>query len=91
MSGYPTVNSPGKSRWDDVALPAPQRSLFETETRSGADVHVAGLGDADGKHLPVRMAEYALLIWRIYKRFPQMYVLYVGSQRLRMPSELDTP
>jgi predicted transposase YdaD len=42
-------------------------------------------------HLPVRMAEYALLIWRIYKRFPKMYVLYVGSQRLRMPSELDTP
>jgi predicted transposase YdaD len=42
-------------------------------------------------HLPVRMAEYALLIWRIYKRFPKLYVLYVGSRRLRMPSELDSP
>jgi predicted transposase YdaD len=39
----------------------------------------------------MRMAEYALLIWRIYKRFPKVYVLYVRSQRLRMPSELETP
>jgi hypothetical protein len=46
---------------------------------------------ANDPTLPVRMAEYALLIWRIYKRFPKMYVLYVGSERLRMPSELDTP
>jgi Lon protease-like protein len=39
----------------------------------------------------MRMAEYALFIWRIYERFHRMYVLYVGSQRLRMLSELDTP
>ena len=41
--------------------------------------------------LPLRMAEYALLIAQIYERFPTLYVLYVGSERMSMASELVTP
>jgi predicted transposase YdaD len=41
--------------------------------------------------LPLRMAEYALLVAQIYERFPALYVLYVGSERLSMASELVTP
>ena len=41
--------------------------------------------------LPLRMAEYALLVAQIYERFPALYVLYVGSDRLSMASELVTP
>ena len=41
--------------------------------------------------LPVRMAEYALLVAQIYERFPTLYVLYVGSERVSMASELVTP
>jgi hypothetical protein len=38
--------------------------------------------------LPLRMAEYSLRVLRVHKQFPEQYVLYVGSDRLNMPSEL---
>jgi len=41
--------------------------------------------------LPLRMAEYALLVAQIYQRFPELYVLYVGSEPLNMATELVTP
>jgi len=37
------------------------------------------------------MAEYALLVAQIYQRFPELYVLYVGSEPLNMATELVTP
>ena len=41
--------------------------------------------------MPLRMAEYALRIYRLNKRFPEQYVLYVGNDPLRMPAELKGP
>ncbi len=41
--------------------------------------------------LSLRMAEYALLVAQIYERFPTLYVLYVGAERLNMLSELAAP
>jgi predicted transposase YdaD len=38
--------------------------------------------------LPLRMAEYALRVYRLYRRFPRQYVLYVGEPELRMTPEL---
>ncbi len=37
------------------------------------------------------MAEYSLRVYRIYKRFPEQYVLYVGNQQVTMPSALIGP
>ena len=41
--------------------------------------------------LPLRMAEYGLRTYRRYKVFPRQYVLYVGNEPLRMPSEIVGP
>ena len=41
--------------------------------------------------LPLRMAEYALMVAQVYQRFPALYVLYVGSEPLNMATELVTP
>jgi hypothetical protein len=41
--------------------------------------------------LPLRMAEYALMVAQIYRRFPELYVLYVGTEPLNMATELVTP
>ena len=41
--------------------------------------------------LPLRMAEYALRIYRLHEIFPDQYVLYVGNAEMRMPSELAGP
>jgi predicted transposase YdaD len=82
-----------RGRWLNVELPKVVQPrvdlLFETATTR--ELILLELQSHNDPDLPVRMAEYSLLIWRIYERFPKMYVLYVGSQRLRMSSELDTP
>ena len=87
------TGSKSRGRWLNVELPKVIQArvdlLFEVlATRELILLELQSHNDPD---LPVRMAEYALLIWRIYKRFPKMFVLYVGSERLRMPSELVTP
>ncbi len=90
---FPLITGAKRGRWLNVELPKVMQArvdlLFELAVTR--ELILLELQSHNDPHLPVRMAEYALLIWRIYKRFPKMYVLYVGSQRLRMPSELDTP
>jgi hypothetical protein len=41
--------------------------------------------------LPLRMAEYSLRVYRLHKQFPEQYVLYVGSDPMRMQSALVGP
>ncbi len=41
--------------------------------------------------MPIRMAEYALVSLRRHGVFPEQYVLYVGSEKLRMKAELASP
>jgi predicted transposase YdaD len=82
-----------RGRWLNVELPKVVQARVDLlfELALTRELILLELQSHNDPNLPVRMAEYALLIWRIYKRFPKMYVLYVGSQRLRMPRELDTP
>jgi predicted transposase YdaD len=90
---FQLITGAKRGRWLNVELPKVIQPrvdlLFERDgTR---ELILLELQSQNDPTLPVRMAEYAVLIFRIYKRFPKMYVLYVGSQRLRMPSTLDTP
>jgi predicted transposase YdaD len=55
------------------------------------DLAAVELQSANDIKLPLRMAEYALRIYRRYESFPRQYVLYVGNEPLRMPSELAGP
>jgi predicted transposase YdaD len=82
-----------RGRWLNVELPKVIQARVDLlfELVATRELILLELQSHNDPQLPMRMAEYALLIWRIYKRFPKMYVLYVGSRRLRMPSELDTP
>jgi predicted transposase YdaD len=43
---------------------------------------------ANDSLLPLRMAEYSLRVYRVHKRFPEQYVLYVGPEKMNTPSEL---
>jgi hypothetical protein len=52
-------------------------SLVQLELQSG--------NDAD---MPLRMAEYALAVYRQFRRFPQQIVLYVGRAPLAMAETL---
>jgi predicted transposase YdaD len=92
-SFFHQITGAKRGRWLNVELPKVMQArvdlLFETAVTR--ELILLELQSHNDSSLPVRMAEYALLIWRIYQRFPKMYVLYVGSQRLRMPSQLDTP
>jgi hypothetical protein len=37
------------------------------------------------------MLEYAFCIRRLYERWPEQLVLYVGQAPLRMPARIETP
>jgi predicted transposase YdaD len=82
-----------RGRWLNVELPKVLQARVDLlfEIAATRELILLELQSHNDPNLPMRMAEYALLIWRKYGRFPKMYVLYVGTQRLRMPSELDTP
>jgi len=90
---FPLITGAKRGRRLNVELPKVMQArvdlLFERDDTR--ELILLELQSHNDPQLPMRMAEYALLIGRIYKRFPKMYVLYVGSQRLRMPAELDTP
>jgi predicted transposase YdaD len=47
------------------------------------------LQSSNDNSLPLRMAEYALRVYRKYGQFPEQYVLYVGNAKLRMASQLQ--
>jgi hypothetical protein len=76
-------------RWHNVELPevrALQADMLG-ETADGSLVHIElqSRNDAD---MALRMAEYALAIYRRFRRFPQQTVLYVGEAGLRMCADL---
>jgi len=81
-------------RWLNVELPEVRQTrvdlLFET-VGEGRRLVALELQSTNDPLLPLRMAEYSLRVFRIHKRFPEQYVLYVGDQDLRMPSELKGP
>ena len=78
----------------NVELPEVQQTrvdlLFETSEELPRLI-VVELQSANDSLLPLRMAEYSLRVYRIYKRFPEQSVLYVGNQQMNMPSALIGP
>ena len=72
-------------RWHNVELPEVRslRADMIGESKTGAIVHIElqSTNDAD---MALRMAEYALTLYRRFRQFPQQVVLYVGEAPLRM-------
>jgi hypothetical protein len=77
------------ARWLDVELPKVQNLRLDllAETVDGGLVHVE-LQSSNDPAMPLRMAEYCLGVFRLFKRFPQQIVLYVGEPALQMEREL---
>ncbi len=80
------------AKWLDVELPKVQNLRLDLlgETADGDLVHVE-LQSGNDSAMPLRMAEYGLGIYRLYRRLPQQIVLYVGQPRARMKCELRGP
>src|ERR1022692_4584896 len=77
------------AKWLDVELPKVQNLRLDllVETVDGGLVHVE-LQSGNDAAMPLRMAEYCLGVFRLFGRFPQQVVLYVGEPQLRMEHKL---
>jgi hypothetical protein len=75
-----------------VELPKVQNPRLDLlgETAHGGLIHVE-LQSTNDAAMPLRMAEYCLGVYRLFGRFPQQFVLYVGESKLRMKSKLHGP
>ena len=82
-----------RGRWLNVELPRVTQRRVDLlfEVIRTLELILIELQSFNDPLLPLRMAEYALLGAQIYQRSPALYVLYVGSEPLNMPSELVTP
>jgi hypothetical protein len=80
-------------RWLNVEFPEVQQTRVDLlgETADKRRIIGVELQSTNDAKLPLRMAEYALRTFRLYGRFPEQYVLYVGNAKLRMKSNLDGP
>jgi predicted transposase YdaD len=78
-------------RWLNVELPEVQQTPVDLLAET-ADAIPKLLGfelqSTNDPLLPLRMAEYALRVYRVHRRFPEQFVLYVGNAEMRMPSQL---
>ena len=78
--------------WLDDELPSPRMLrvdlLGETADRILVHLELQARNDPD---MALRMAEYALAIYRLHGRFPHQFCLYVGEAPMRMPNELHGP
>ena len=82
-----------RGRWLNVELPRVTQRRVDLlfEVIRTLELILVELQSFNDPLLPLRMAEYALLVAQFYERFPALYVLYVGREPLNMPSELVTP
>src|ERR1700722_19005870 len=80
-------------QWLNVEFPEVQQTRVDMLGPTAHREHLVGweLQSTNDMKLPLRMAEYALRTYRLYEAFPDQYVLYVGEEELRMPSELAGP
>lgn len=76
-------------RWHNIELPEVRtlRADMVGETADGSLVQVE-LQSANDPDMALRMAEYALAVYRQFRQFPQQIVLYVGRAPLAMPELL---
>jgi hypothetical protein len=79
-------------RWIDIELPKVQNPRVDLlgESADGALIHLE-LQSGNDAEMPLRMAEYALGVYRLFGKFPRQLVLYVGERVLRMSPTLSGP
>lgn len=72
-------------RWLNAEMPRVQtgRADLLGLTAEGVLLHFE-LQSTNDRDMALRMIEYALLIYRLFRRFPKQIVLYVGDSPLRM-------
>jgi hypothetical protein len=78
--------------WLEIELPAVQNlrmdSLGEAPDGSLVQLELQSTNDVS---MPIRMARYALEVFRKFKRFPRQTMVYVGEAPLEMEDELRGP
>jgi predicted transposase YdaD len=76
-------------KWLDIELPKKQNSRMDLlgELADGTLLHLE-LQSGNDAEMPLRMAEYALGVYRRFIQFPRQIVLYVGEPALRMQPSL---
>ncbi|MDE3195345.1 MAG: hypothetical protein KGN84_03310 [Acidobacteriota bacterium] len=77
------------ARWHNTELPVASLRRVDLlgEDEQGNLIHIE-LQSRNDPGMALRMAEYALSIYRAQGRFPRQVVLYVGPERLGMDCEL---
>ena len=72
-------------RWLNSEIPKVQTSHADLlgATEDGKLVHIE-LQSSNDADMALRMAEYALRIYRKFRKYPRQTVLYVGEARMRM-------
>ena len=80
------------ARWLNVELPEVRNTRVDLlgETATGDLIHIE-LQSTNDPAMPLRMAEYYLRVFRLFSRFPQQVLVYVGDAPLRMGTELRGP
>ena len=80
------------ARWLNVELPEVRNTRVDLlgETAAGELVHIE-LQSSNHGMMALRMAEYCLRVFRLFGRFPQQVLLYVGEAEMRMEAELHGP
>lgn len=78
--------------WQDAELPKIQnlRADLLGKAADGQLFHLELQSSNDGT-MPLRMAEYSLGIFRLFRQFPRQVLVYVGELPLRMETELYGP
>src|SRR6266851_4179036 len=77
------------AHWHNIELPkvSTQYADLLAETTDGGLWHLE-LQTANDAEMALRMAEYALRVYRLFRRFPRQVLLYVGPDPLRMEDAL---
>jgi predicted transposase/invertase (TIGR01784 family) len=80
------------TRWLTAELPQVQTTRADLlgETADGTLVHIE-IQSTNDALMALRMAEYALRIYRQFRKFPRQVVLYVGQLPMRMNSVWKEP
>ncbi len=79
-------------KWLDIELPKVQTLLLDLlgQTADQSLIHLE-LQSGNDAEMPIRMAEYAFGVYRLFGKFPRQIVLYVGEAPLRMAPRLEGP
>jgi predicted transposase YdaD len=80
------------ARWLSVELPEVRNTRVDLlgESTAGDLIHLE-LQSTNDPTMALRMAEYCLRVYRLFGRFPQQTLVYVGDAPLRMQAELRGP